>query len=184
MGILATLREQRRRQALAEQYLRSVLTEPAADDIAWLTGATGASRELALIELAFSQKAIALIVAERDALDDRTAADVSHAIDAVVAREARVRRNVVEEWHAHWREYADALAARGRAEPPLTRISRVLLRRSGVAEPLAEQLARAVRIVTGFRHGANDALRAAFGSASLPEDMAPSELLRQKSGHG
>lgn len=184
MGILADRREQRRRQALAERYLDNVLHDPSADELSWLMQASGASRELALIELAFSQKAIGLIVAERDALDDQTAADVSHAIDAIVAREALVRRGVIEEWHAHWAEYHDALEARGRAEPPLKRIARVLLRRCGTPEPQPEQLARAERLVTTFRHAANEALREAFGVASLPEDRPPSALLRGRTSRG
>ncbi len=184
MGILANRREQRRRQALAERYLNTVLHDPSAEELSWLMQASGASRELALIELAFSQKAIGLIVAERDALDDQTAADVSHAIDAIVAREARVRQGVLEEWHAHWSEYHDALDARGRSESPLTRIARVLLRRCGTPEPQPGQLDRALRIVTTFRHSANEALRDAFGLASLPEDRPPSALLRERTGRG
>lgn len=184
MGMLAALQEKRRRQGLAERYVAALL-RPASDaEVVWLSEAGGGSAERAMRELAYAQRAIGLIVAERDALDDQTAADVSHALDAVVARESRERRGQVEEWAAHWRDYAEALAARGRAEPPLGRIARVLLRRVGVVEPTAEQLSRGVTVVTAFRHAANDVLRAVYGSASLPEDRPPSELMRERSGHG
>ncbi len=184
MGILAALQEKRRRQGLAERYVAALLRPAAADDVAWLSAAGGGSAERSTRELAFAQRAIGLIVAERDALDDLTAADVSHALDAVVASEARARSGEVAEWSAHWRDYADAMAARGRAEPPLGRIARVLLRRVGVAEPDADQLARGVNIVTAFRHSANDVLREVYGSATLPEDRPPSAVLRERSGHG
>jgi hypothetical protein len=175
------MQEKKRRQALAERYVAALLKPASADDVQWLSAAGARTEALARVELAYAQRAIGLIVAERDALDDQTAADVSHALDAVVAKESRA---IASEWSEHWREYADALAARGRAEPPLGRIARVLLRRCGVNEPGAEHLDRAVGIVTAFRHTANDALRAVYGSASLPEDRAPSAWFREKTGHG
>jgi len=184
MGMLASLQEKRRRQGLAERYVAALLRPAAAADVTWLSTAGGGSAERCTRELAFAQRAIGLIAAERDALDDQTAADVSHALDAVVSREARERRGEVAEWSAHWRDYADALAARGRAEPPLGRIARVLLRRVGVAEPESEQLARGVLLVTAFRHAANDVLREVYGSATLPEDRPPSAVWRERSGHG
>jgi hypothetical protein len=183
-GLLAAMQEKKRRQALGERYVEALLKAASADDVQWLAREGAKMEALARIELAYAQRAIGLIVAERDALDDQTAADVSHALDAVVAKEARSQRETAGAWNEHWRDYADALAARGRAEPPLGRIARVLLRRCGVLEPTAEQLARAVRIVTAFRHTANDALRAVYGSASLPEDRAPSAWFREKTGHG
>ncbi len=184
MGLLASFREQRRRQGLAERYVAALLRPPAPDDLAWLMQVGGGTAESATVELAFAQRAIGLIVAERDALDDRTAADVSHALDAVVAREARQRQGVAADWAAHWRDYADALASRGRSEAPLRRIARVLLRRAGVADPESAAIDRALEIVTAFRHAANAALRDAYGAASLPEDRPPSALLRERSGHG
>ncbi len=178
------MQEKKRRQGLAERYVAALLKSASADDVKLLANAGGKSEALARIELAYAQRAIGLIVAERDALDDQTAADVSHALDAVVAKEARSQRELTGAWSEHWRDYADALAARGRAEPPLGRIARVLLRRCGVMEPSAEQLERAVGIVTAFRHAANDALRSVYGAASLPEDRTPSAWFREKTGHG
>ena len=180
MGFLANRREQRRRQEAAERYLAALLRVPEAEDVQWLAQVAGASRANVERELGFAQRAIGLIVAERDALDDATAADVAHAIDALVGREASARREQVADWADHWREYAEALAARGRAEPPLRRIARVLLRRVGVADPDSPQLVRAVGIVTRDRLVANEALREAFGTASLPEDRPPSAVLRER----
>lgn len=184
MGLLAHLRAQRRRQAAAGQYLTALLLPPDDDDVRWLQACAGVERELVERELVFAQRAIGLIVAERDALDDQTAADVAHAIDAIVANESRAYRDPKAEWVDHWLEYHDALVVRGRAEPPLRRIARVLLRRVGVSEPGSPQLVRTVGIVTRHRNAANEALTAAFGAADLPEDRVPSDLYRERTGHG
>jgi hypothetical protein len=184
VGLLANLREQRRRQAAAERYVASLLVPADADDVAWLMEGAGVTRAVVERELAFAQRAIGLIVAERDALDDRTAADVAHAIDALVKREAGSQRAQAEDWVDHWLEYHDALAVRGRAEPPLRRIARVLLRRVGVSDPGSAQLVRAVGIVTRNRLAANEALTAAFGVSDLPEDRLPSDVYRERTGHG
>jgi len=183
VGLLATLREQRRRQAAAEQYLAALLRPLEADDVRWLQECAGLGREQVQRELLFAQRAIGLIVAERDALDDQTAADVAHAIDATVAKESRAYQDPAAEWVDHWLEYHEALAIRGRAEPPMRRIARVLLRRVGVSEPGSPQLVRAVGIVTRHRHAANEALAAAFGVVDLPEDRVPSDLYRERTGH-
>jgi hypothetical protein len=184
VGFLANRREQRRRQEAAERYLAALLLPPDPDDVQWLAQCAAALPASVERELVLAQRAIGLIVAERDALDDQTAADVAHAIDAIVAREAESWRDSVAEWMDHWREYHDALVARGRAEPPLRRIARVLLRRVGLREPGSAQLVRAVGIVTRHRHEANEALAAAFGVAELPEDRLPSAVYRERTGLG
>jgi hypothetical protein len=184
VGFLANRRAQRRRQEAAERYVAALQVPPHPDDVQWLSECAAAPMATVSRELLLAQRAIGLIVAERDALDDQTAADVAHAIDAVVAREARSMRDSVAEWADHWLEYHEALAARGRAEPPLRRIARVLLRRVGVQEPGSAQLVRAVGIVTRHRLEANDALTEAFGVADLPEDRLPSDVWRERTGHG
>lgn len=184
MGLLAALREQRRRQAMADRYVESLLRAPAADVVAWLAEQGDGDAARATAELSVAQRAIGLIVAERDALDDQTAADVAHTLNALDAREARQRSAAPTAWRARWREYADALAARATSDPPLRRVARVLLRQVGVTTPDPDQLAGALEIVTAFRHRANTSLQAAYGAASLPEDRAPSALVRERSGHG
>jgi hypothetical protein len=184
MGFLAQRRAKRRRQVAAEQYLTALLLPPDVDDVRWLQSWTGVERQVVERELVFAQRAMGLIVAERDALDDQTAADVAHAIDALVATESPASRDPKAEWVEHWMEYRDALTMRGRAEPPLRRIARVVLRRVGVHEPGSAQLVRAVGMVTRYQNAAHAALTAAFGAAHLPEDRVPSELYRERTGHG
>jgi hypothetical protein len=38
--------------------------------------------------------------------------------------------------------------------------------------------------VTRHRHAANEALTSAFGAVDLPEDRLPSDVYRERTGHG
>jgi hypothetical protein len=121
-------RERRHRVGL---YLNHLLREPEAAPLAWLTALTG-NAALAARELTFARRALGLIVAERDALDDRTAADVAHQLAPVIAGEARRDAAVGREWADRWRAYTAALAVRGSAEAPAARLARVMLSGAGV----------------------------------------------------
>ena len=174
MGLIGEWRASRERRNRAERYLFSgLLTAPEAVDVDWLASLIG-DRARATEELVFARWAVSLIVAERDALDDQTAADVAHALNAVVDTETR--RAGGSAWGARWRAYSAALAVRGQPESPATRLGRVLLEGAGVAEPGAEALERAAQIIGSHRTRANESLRAVFGVASLPEDVRPSAM--------
>ena len=165
-------RDRRRRSA---SYLEALLHAPDPADLAWLAALAGGN-ELARRELVFARRAVGLIVAERDALDDRTASDVAHQLAAVVDREARESPEMGRAWAERWRAYTAALAVRGEAESPATRLARVLLAGAGVLEPSTETLVRATQFILATRTRANEALRAVFGVASLPEDIRPSAM--------
>ena len=175
MGMLATWRAARDRRRRSAAYLDALLHAPDPADVAWLATLAGGSA-LAGRELVFARRAVGLIVAERDALDDRTASDVAHQLAVVVDREARETPDMGRAWAERWRAYTAALAVRGDAEAPATRLARVLLAGAGVPEPSADVLARATQFVIATRTRANEALRAVFGVASLPEDVRPSAM--------
>jgi hypothetical protein len=175
MGMWSEWRAARERNRRASIYLGRLLRHPAGTEVAWLQ-ASGASKEDAARELTFAMWAIGLIVAERDALDDRTAADVAHQLAPVISREARSTDHLGRLWAERWRAYTAALAVRGQVEVPATRLARVLLGGAGVVEPNAEQVQRATQFVMDTRGAANVALREVFGVAALPEDIRPSAL--------
>lgn len=175
MGFLGEWRASRERRKSADRYLRGLLTPPDALDIDWLADVAG-SRDRAVRELTYLRRAVGLIVAERDALDDRTASDVAHALTAVVESEARQSPEAGREWTSRWRAYTSALAVRGQVDTPAVRIARVLLEGAGAAQPSAELLDRATQFVQTNRAKANEALRAVFGVATLPDDVRPSAL--------
>lgn len=175
MGIWAEWRAQRERSRRASAYLGQLLRMPDRADLTWLAS-LGVPEPVAVRELTFAKRAIGLIVAERDALDDRTASDVAHQMVLVIRREARGTVDLGREWGERWRAYTVALAVRGTVETPATRLARVLLLGAGIAEPFAEQLVRATHFVNETRAAANVALREVFGVASLPDDIRPSAL--------
>ena len=177
MSILSEWRTSRDRRKRAAVYLSSIMQPVPQADITWLTTvADGKSSDLASRELRFARRAIGLIVAERDALDDRTASDVAHQLATVIGNEARHDAVAGRAWSERWRAYTSALAARGSVESPAARLARVMLAGSGLADPTAEQLVRATQYILAVRTGANEALRTAYGSASLPEDVRPSAM--------
>jgi hypothetical protein len=179
MGLLGEWRAARERERRARVYLGALLAPPPADDLAWLAAQGGvADVAVAQRELAFARRAVGLIVAERDALDDRTAADVAHALGRVVAAEARRTPASGRAWAERWRAYVRAMAVRGGGESPAARMARVLLAGAGIAAPSRQQLGRVAQVVTTMRVEANAALTAAYGAASLPEDVPPSALVQ------
>jgi hypothetical protein len=178
MGLLADWRAARDRDRRARAFLATLLAAPDAADLAWLSGQCGGNDAVARRELAFARRAIGLIVAERDALDDRTASDVAHALARVVAAEARQDPAVGRAWASRWRAYTATLSVRGGGESPAARLARVMLQGAGVAAPGRDQLVRATQVVQATRDAANAALRTAYGEASLPEHVRPSLLVR------
>ncbi|MCE2902382.1 MAG: hypothetical protein ACK5XT_14705 [Gemmatimonas sp.] len=175
MGLWGDWQASRERRHRVGLYLNHVLREPDAGALAWLTTLTG-SPGVAARELTFARRAVGLIVAERDALDDRTAADVAHQLAPVIAAEARRDAAIGREWTDRWREYTSALAVRGSAEPPAARLARVMLTGAGVRQPTTEQHGTATQCVLNMRAALNEQLRAAIGAASLPDDVRPSAL--------
>lgn len=177
MSILSEWRVARDRKRRASVYLTAITQNVAATDIEWLAKITdGKNEALAARELQFARRAIGLIVAERDALDDRTASDVAHQLATVISSEARQDAVAGRAWSERWRAYTSALAARGSTESPAARLARVMLSGSGVFEPSADQLVRATQYILAVRTGANESLRTAYGSVSLPEDVRPSAV--------
>ena len=173
MGVIGDWRAARDRRRLSAAFLQAVLSPTDPADAEWLTTVAG-SRVAAERELLFARRALALIAAQRDALDDRTASDVARELGAVTDAESRHDAALSASWPARWRGYADALAVRGGTEPPATRLARVLLAGAGLSSPTAEQLGRATHSIQTMRARANESLRAVFGVASLPDDVRPS----------
>ena len=175
MGLLAEWKASRDRRRRSASYLEALLHAPDPADVSWMSEICGHA-ELARRELVFARRAVGLIVAERDALDDRTASDVAHQLVAIVDREARDSPEMGRAWAQRWRAYTAALAVRGEAEAPAARLARVLLAGAEVHAPSTEALVRATQFVVATRTKANEALGAVFGVASLPEDVRPSAM--------
>lgn len=166
-------------RANAEAYVDRLLAEPEEEDVQWL--AREASRDdldHARWELRYARRAMGLLTAQRDALDDRTGSAVAHELGEALGRDPAVAPGkllVAEtQFNVRIRAYADALANREGAGSGW-HLGRTLLRFAGLSSPAnAEMVARASEIVSSYLAEANAALRDRFGTAALPEDALPS----------
>lgn len=175
-------RAERERRRRARVYVAAALAEPAADDVTWLANAaTAGDDDHARWELRYARMAIAVLVAERDALDDRTGSEVAAALREAFAVDDRVApdlRPLAERQLAErLATYRDAFQARG-ASGAAERMARVLLSfASDGTRSAGAPLGRATAVLGGYVDAANSALVAAYGSVSLPDHLPPSEVV-------
>src|SRR5687767_14796154 len=75
----------------ATLFVRQLMHEPPEADVVWLAshGTTG-DQDHARWELRYARRALGLIAAERDALDDRTASAVARALSESLARDPNI----------------------------------------------------------------------------------------------
>jgi hypothetical protein len=182
--IFGEWREERRLRRKAAAYTQTLHAEPREDDVAWLaSAATGGDADRARWELRYARRALGLLVAQRDALDDRTGSAVAREILTALANDPNVgagKARVAErQFNQRLRTYTDAIAAR-RAFGA-SGLALALMASAGVAVPPSEaELARGMAILDGYLAEANEALRRTFGVASLPENIPPSATLGEK----
>src|SRR5258708_14052650 len=70
-------------------YVASLMREPEDADVEWLTrAATKGDADHARWELRYARRAVGLIVAQRDALDDKTGSAVARELSDAVARDS------------------------------------------------------------------------------------------------
>lgn len=179
MPFLGEWRAERLRRRHAALYVQALLAEPAPGDARWLAdAAAGGDLDHATWELRYARRALGLLGAQRDALDDRTASLVAHALEASFATDPlidRDKREVAErQFNVRLGSYREALAARGSREGTSARLARMLLAYAGRVAPPESDLARAGELLGGYLSEANEALRRQFGVAVLPENVPPS----------
>ena len=174
-------RERRRRRGIASGYVAVLFAEPAEPDVRWLmANGTGEDEDHARWELRYARRALGLLTAQRDALDDRTASLVAREIASALARDPRVGpgklRVAQRQLNTRLTAYGDALAQRGGAGTGW-HLGRALLEFGGRRESVAPELvAAAGDVLSRYIAECNAALRERFGTAALPDDVAPSAL--------
>jgi hypothetical protein len=180
-AFLAAWREQRRLRRSATLYVQSLLEEPDVADVTWLSDvATGGDGDRARWELRYARRASGLLVAERDALDDRTASAVAREIAEGWSKDRNVaagkRHTAEQQFNARLRAFGQALSARSSPEPTATRLGKALLVASGASTPASADIDRGGAIMSRYLERANEVLRREFGTATLPEHLPPSAL--------
>jgi hypothetical protein len=169
----------RKRKAVA--FLATVRKEPDEADVAWLADAAArGDHDHARWELRYARLALAVLAAQRDALDDRTGSDVVAALGETLSTDERVDPMMIElvgrQLNDRLSGYKEALVARGGPVGSGERLGRVLLAfASDGARSAGGPLPRAVELLSGYIAEANEALRAVYGEAALPEHLPPSE---------
>jgi len=180
MALFKEWRAARQLQRKADQYIAAVVSEPADDDTSWLASvATRGDEDHARWELRYARRGIGLIVAQRDALDDRTGSVVARALTQAFENDTRIdesRRDLAErQFNARLSAYRDALGAR--VADATVRLGQTLLAFSGGSfRDVDNNVRRAGEILSGYERAANEALREVFGQAALPEHVPPSAV--------
>jgi hypothetical protein len=171
-------RDQRRAADIVAVGLHA---EPSATDVDWLAGLMlRRDEDHARWELRYARRALGLLVAEREALNDRTAVLVAEALEAALAADPHVaadRQDVAQaQFNARLAAYRTALAKRDGKEPAPARLARELLSFAGaITSDHAAAIARGGAILDAYQDEASALLRRAFGEATLPEDLPPSQ---------
>lgn len=175
-------REDRDLQRKADAYVASLMREPADADVEWLAkSATKGDADHARWELRYARRALGLIVAQRDALDDKTGSAVARTLAGALARDRSIDASTIElaerQFNARISAYRDGLDSRASGTPVATRLGQTLFAFAGGAfRDAKEDVARGGDLLTSYAAESNEALRAAFGTAQLPENVPPSAV--------
>lgn len=163
-------------------FVRSLQSEPDADEVRFVAEhVTAGDLDHARWELRYARRALGLLTAERDALDDRTASAVARALAESFENDRQIapeKRAVAQsQLNARLYAYRLALANRDAHVPTSTRLARTFLTFGGGAE-LHDGVAleRLGAALARYMLDANQSLREVFGTVQLPEDIAPSRV--------
>jgi hypothetical protein len=179
-GLFGSWRAERGRRARAQRYVGAVMIEPADESIRALAAVGDGDDDHARWELRYARRAVGLLVSERDALDDLTASDVAAALEEAHHRDQRIATDksdiAAQQFNDRLREYRAALADRASAAGTAERLGAVLLSFAKVSPITDAASEMAADLAGAMVTECNAALRAAYGEASLPDDIRPSEL--------
>lgn len=181
-GFWQRWRAERALRRNAMSYVRSLQAEPDDADARFVSDhVTAGDLDHARWELRYARRALGLLTAERDALDDRTASAVARALaeSAESDRQIAPEKREVAQKQLNARLYAYRLALMNREAhaPTAARLASTLLTYGGGGETRdAETLERLGSILASYMLDANQRLRDIFGTAQLPEDIAPSQV--------
>jgi hypothetical protein len=184
-GVLHSWLARRRLKKGVKRFADWLWQEPSATDVEWLaSNVTGGDVDRAAWELRYARRALGLLVAERDSLDDRTASLVAQEIAARTKLDRNVAPSLVglaeRQFDQRLKSYRDVVlgvpASRLTAEPLAKAFAEIVV--PGMELP-ANVSGRLGAILLAYVVGANETLRAAVGPAALPDDLPPSALAQR-----
>ncbi|MEO6527404.1 MAG: hypothetical protein ABIP93_12315 [Gemmatimonadaceae bacterium] len=183
MRLFRSFRDDRALLRRSATYASVLMQEPSTDDVTWLArDATRGDNDHARWELRYVRRSIGILVAQRDALDDRTPSEVLRALLHRMHKDPNVDdtlRDLAErQFNARLSAYRDAFSLRGHGTPALRVAQNLLAFAGGPIRGDDPVVLRGAELVADYVASANEALRDSFGAAALPEDVAPSTLTR------
>lgn len=185
MPFLDSWRSDKGLQRKAAAYVAALFEDPADADVDWLAErATRGDTDHARWELRYAKRALGVLAAQRDALDDRTGSIVAREVSEAFARDRNIAAGMLEtaerQFNVRLSAYRDGLAARGGA-PTWLRMGQTLFAFAGGSFKNRDgNIERAGELLSAYLDAANEALRASFGTAMLPENIPPSALATKK----
>ena len=179
MSKWTTQQLEREGERRASTYVSTLMTEPGSDAVDRLAALGDGDVDHARWELRYLRRAIGLLIAGRDALDDRTASLVGQALAKAVEHDPSaapaMRAVSAAQFNARLRIYRDLMGQRGASRTPVGRIGEALTGFAG-GRPGGNQGVWSTGWVTHELDRCNEALRQEFGTVELPDDVAPSAL--------
>lgn len=176
-------RSERRFKRGLGTYIAALMSEPDAGDVVWMAEEVCAGdSDRAAWELRYARRALGLIVAQRDALDDRTGSLVARELASALQADRHIApamlRVAERQFNDRLTTYGDVVAARTPSEETAAHLGRALLLIAGTLRASDDMIARGGELMSRYIGEANEELRKAFGTPSLPEDIPPSAIGR------
>lgn len=163
----------------ASSFVSTLMTEPEPASVEKLAALGDMDADHARWELRYLRRAIGLLIAGRDALDDRTASMVGQALAKAVEHDPSaapaMRATSAAHFNARLRLYRDLMGQRGASRTPVGQIGEAVVGFAG-GRPGNDQSGWAGLWVSEELDRCNEALRQEFGAVELPDDVAPSAL--------
>ena len=183
MRLFGSFRDDRALLRKSASFASVLMDEPAASEVEWLSQvATRGDADHARWELRYLRRSVGVLVAQRDALDDRTPSEVLRHLLQRMQKDPNVdpalRELAERQFNARLGAYRDAFGSRGHGTPALRLAQNLLAFAGGPIRADDPVVKRGEEIVGDTIAMASDALRQSFGVVELPEDVSPSRLAR------
>src|SRR5256885_15076642 len=175
MRLFRSFRDDRALQRNSAAYVSVLMEEPTPADVEWLSSqATRGDVDHAIWELRYLRRALGILVAQRDALDDRTPSEVLRTLADRMHKDPKVDDDLRElaerQFNARLSAYRDAFTSRGHGTPAMRVAQNLLAFAGGPIRANDPVVQRGAALVSEIVNSAGDTLRETFGAAELPED--------------
>jgi hypothetical protein len=181
--LFRSFRDDRALLRRSSAYAAALMVEPSDADVEWLaTDATRGDRDHAQWELRYLRRSLGILVAQRDALDDRTASEALRALLHRMQKDRNVDGDLHDlaerQFNARLSAYRDAFNSRGHGSSAMRVAQNLLAFSGGPIRSDDPAVQRGTALVSEYLTRCNAALQESFGKAELPDDVQPSRLAR------